>query len=122
VHWNRNLIRLAISSGLNVRQTARFFALVHTSAADALIAGFNAKYFFRSWRPRTAIPRADTDGNPDTDSDPSWTPLLNVNHPEYPSAPRVLFERDNRSRGQVLPHHENHLDVNDQQGRGAAAG
>jgi len=86
VHWNRNLIRLAISSGLNVRQTARFFALVHTSAADALIAGFNAKYFFRAWRPRTAIPRADTDGNPDTDPDPSWTPLLNVNHPEYPSA------------------------------------
>jgi len=86
VHWNRNLIRLAISYGLNVRQTARFFALVHTSAADALIVGFNAKYFFRGWRPRTAIPRADTDGNPDTDPDPSWTPLLNVNHPEYPSA------------------------------------
>jgi hypothetical protein len=86
VHWNRNLIGLAISSGLNVRQTARFFALVHTSAADALIAGFNAKYFFRAWRPRTAIPRADTDGNPDTDPDPGWTPLLTVNHPEYPSA------------------------------------
>ena len=86
VHWNRNLIRLAISYGLNVRQTARLFALVHTSAADALIAGFNAKYFFRHWRPRTAIPRADTDGNPDTDPDPSWTPLLTVNHPEYPSA------------------------------------
>jgi len=86
VHWNRNLISLAISSELNVRETARFFALVHTSAADALIAGFNAKYFFRSWRPRTAIPRADTDGNSNTDPDPSWTPLLTVNHPEYPSA------------------------------------
>jgi hypothetical protein len=86
VHWNRNLIHLAISSGLNVRETARFFALVHTSAADALIAGFNAKYFFRSWRPRTAIPRADADGNPNTDPDPSWTPLLTVDHPEYPSA------------------------------------
>jgi hypothetical protein len=86
VHWNRNLIGLAVSSGLNVRETARFFALVHTSAADAFIAGFNAKYFFRSWRPRTAIPRADTDGNPDTDPDPTWTPLLTVNHPEYPSA------------------------------------
>ena len=84
--WNRNLISLAISSGLNVRETARFFALVHTSAADALITGFNAKYFFRAWRPRTAIPRADTDGNPDTEPDPTWTPLLTVNHPEYPSA------------------------------------
>jgi hypothetical protein len=86
VHWNRNLISLAVSSGLNVRETARFLALVHTSAADAFIVGFNAKYFFRSWRPRTAIPRADTDANPDTDPDPSWTPLLTVSHPEYPSA------------------------------------
>jgi hypothetical protein len=86
VHWDRNLISLAVSSKLNVRETARFFALVHTSAADAFIVGFNAKYFFRSWRPRTAIPRADTDGNRYTDADPSWTPLLTVNHPEYPSA------------------------------------
>ena len=84
--WNRNLINLAISYRLNMRETARLFALVHTASADALIAGFNAKYFFRFWRPRTAIPRADTDGNPDTDPDPTWTPLLTVNHPEYPSA------------------------------------
>jgi hypothetical protein len=85
-HWNRNLISLAIAYKLNIRETARLFAMVHTSAADSLIAGFNAKYFFRFWRPRTAIPRADTDGNPDTDPDPTWTPLLTVNHPEYPSA------------------------------------
>jgi hypothetical protein len=83
--WNRNLISLAIRARLNTRETARFFALVHTSAADALIAGFNAKYFFRSWRPRVAIPHADLDDNPDTDPDPTWTPLLTVNHPEYPS-------------------------------------
>jgi len=83
--WNRNLISLAIHARLSVRETARFLALVHTSAADSVIVGFNAKYFFRSWRPRVAIPRADTDGNPDTDPDPSWTPFLTVNHPEYPS-------------------------------------
>jgi hypothetical protein len=86
VHWNRNLISLPISRGLNVRETARFFALVHTAAADAVIAGFEAKYFYRFWRPRTAIPRADIDGNPDTDAEATWTPLLTVNHPEYPSA------------------------------------
>jgi hypothetical protein len=86
VHWNRNLINLAVSRGLNVRDTARFFAMVHTAAADAAIAGFEAKYFYRFWRPRTAIPRADVDGNPDTEPDPGWTPLLTVNHPEYPSA------------------------------------
>jgi hypothetical protein len=86
VHWNRNLINLAVSYGLSLRDTARLFAMVHTAAADALIAGFEAKYTYAFWRPRTAIPRADTDGNPDTDADPTWTPLLSVNHPEYPSA------------------------------------
>jgi hypothetical protein len=85
IHWNRNLIALALASGLNVRESARFFAMVHTAAADAVIAGFEAKYFYRTSRPRTAIPRAAEDGNPDTDPDPTWTPLLTVNHPEYPS-------------------------------------
>jgi hypothetical protein len=85
VHWNRNLVRLAVSRGLSLRDAARFFAMVHTTAADAIIAGFEAKYFYGSWRPRTAIPLADTDGNPDTEADAFWKPLLTVNHPEYPS-------------------------------------
>jgi hypothetical protein len=85
VHWNRNLVNLAIGRGLNVRDTARFFAMVHTAAADAVIAGFEAKYHYSAWRPRTAIPRADVDGNPDTEADANWRPLLLVNHPEYPS-------------------------------------
>jgi PAP2 superfamily len=70
---------------MDVRDTARLFALVHTAAADAVIAGFEAKYYFAAWRPRTAIPGADMDENPDTDPDPTWKPLLAVNHPEYPS-------------------------------------
>jgi hypothetical protein len=59
--------------------------MVHTAAADATVAGFEAKYHYSAWRPRTAIPRADADGNPETDADPTWKPLLMVNHPEYPS-------------------------------------
>ncbi len=86
VHWNRNLISLAISRGLSLRDTARLFAMVHTAAADAIIAGFEAKYHYATWRPRTAIPGADKDGNPDTDADPTWIPLLTVKNPEYPSA------------------------------------
>ncbi|MGH3824353.1 MAG: vanadium-dependent haloperoxidase [Pseudonocardiaceae bacterium] len=85
VHWNRNLISLAVSKGLDVSDTARLFAMAHTAASDAAIAGFEAKYFYRTWRPRTAIPRAAEDANPNTDPDPAWTPLLTVNHPEYPS-------------------------------------
>ena len=86
VDLHKGYIDLAVSRALNVRDTARYMAMVYTAGADANIAGFEAKYFYRYWRPRTAIPRADTDGNPDTDADPTWTPLLSVNHPEYPSA------------------------------------
>jgi hypothetical protein len=69
VHWNRNLVSLAVAQGLSVMETARFFAMVHTSASDAVIAGLSAKYYYRAWRPRTAIPLADLDGNPDTSAD-----------------------------------------------------
>ena len=85
VHWNRNVTRLAIAQGLGVRDTARLFAMVHTSVSDAIIIGFEAKYYYRFWRPRTSIPRADVDDNPLTTADSSWRPLLLVNHPEYPS-------------------------------------
>jgi len=33
-------------------------------------------YHFRFWRPYTAIRRADADGNPATEPDPDWLPLL----------------------------------------------
>ena len=85
VHWNRNLIGLAQAQALTPLETARFFAMVHTAVADAIIVGFEAKYHYAFWRPRTAIPRADADGNPDTEADPTWRPLISVNHPEYPS-------------------------------------
>lgn len=84
-HANRNLIQLAIANGLDTLGTARLFALAYTSMSDAVIVGFKAKYEFRFLRPRTAIPRAAEDGNPRTEPDASWTPLLTVNHPEYPS-------------------------------------
>jgi hypothetical protein len=80
------LVSLAVDHRLSVRDAARFFAMVYTSAADSNIAGYEAKYHFRSWRPRTAIPRADADDNADTQPDPTWKPLISVNHPEYPSA------------------------------------
>lgn len=86
VHWNRNITNLAIAKGLGVAETARLLAMLWTAMSDTLVAGFEAKYFYRGWRPRTAIPRAAEDDNPKTIPDPTWTPLLNVNHPEYPGA------------------------------------
>jgi hypothetical protein len=54
-------------------------------AADRAHA-VDSKYTYLSWRPITAIRDADLDGNPGTNPDPGWTPLVTTpNHPEYPS-------------------------------------
>jgi hypothetical protein len=50
--------------------------MMNLSAADAAINGCNDKYYWDFRRPWTAIQRADEDGNPDTEPDPSWTALL----------------------------------------------
>jgi len=73
---------------LDVVQTARLFAMSFTAASDGVIGCMDAKYHSMAWRPRYAIWRADTDGNPLTEpADPTWTPLLATpNHPEYPAA------------------------------------
>jgi hypothetical protein len=74
--------------GLDVLSAARFMAMVSVTYADALIACFDAKYSYAFWRPVTAIPAGDRDGNAETAGDESWLPLLpgTPNHPEYPSA------------------------------------
>jgi hypothetical protein len=86
VQWNRNLRQLAAAAQLGLVDTARMLAMVHVASADATVGCFDAKYSFLFWRPVLAIQRADTDDNPRTSPDMTWTALLNVNHPEYPSA------------------------------------
>lgn len=83
--WSRSLLALAADRRLSLGSAARMLAQVHVTAADALIGCWSAKFHYGSWRPVHAIQRGDSDGNPATAADPSWTSLLNVNHPEYPS-------------------------------------
>jgi PAP2 superfamily len=72
-------------------QEARLLAQLNVAIADATIACWDAKYTYVSWRPVTAIPLADTDGNPKTLPDPEWMPLFATPaHPEYPSAHSCL--------------------------------
>jgi len=85
VFYNRNLRNLADENGLDALETARMMAMVHVSAADSLVGCWEAKYHYNFWRPQHAIQRADTDGNPDTIQDTTWTHLVLGNHPEYPS-------------------------------------
>ncbi|MER7248528.1 vanadium-dependent haloperoxidase [Kribbella sp. NPDC000426] len=83
--WSRALLQLARDRHLSLSGAANMLALAHVSAGDSVIACWDAKFHYLSWRPVHAVQRGDTDGNPLTEADPSWQSLLNGNHPEYPS-------------------------------------
>jgi hypothetical protein len=84
--WNRAAEPLAAGRHAKLVDNARFFALLNASMADAVIAVWNAKNIYNTWRPITAIRNADVDGNGATSQDLSWSPVLNTPaHQEYPS-------------------------------------
>jgi membrane-associated phospholipid phosphatase len=79
--WNRIALYLGAERHMTLLQNALDVAM-----ADAALACWDAKYHYVFWRPVTAIPLADADGNLATIADPNWTPLLiTPAHPEYPS-------------------------------------
>jgi hypothetical protein len=79
--FNRLFRALAASQNLNIVESARLFAMENLAAADASIGCWNDKYYWQFWRPITAIREADTDGNPDTEADPTWLPLFDPTTP-----------------------------------------
>ena len=86
VQFNAALRGQAASRRLNILQAARMFAAVDMTVSDAIITAWRAKLFYGIWRPSTAIQLADTDGNPATTADPTWTPLVvNPPYPDYVS-------------------------------------
>ena len=89
--WNRIANTVVRQRELDLWSSARAFALVNFALADGFIAGFDAKYEFRFWRPVTAIRDAARDGNALTNADPSWEPfLITPPVPDYPSTHTVL--------------------------------
>jgi hypothetical protein len=85
--WNDIAADVAQAEGLSLSETALLLATLNVAEADALIAVWDAKYFYDTWRPVTAIPRADEMDNRWVSADPDWLPLLiTPNHPEYVSA------------------------------------
>ena len=91
VHVPRNIRLFASSQNFSLSKSARFFAQVFVSIGDALISGWNSKYFYNRWRPSTAIRNADIDGNPSTVRDTLWQPLVTTpRHPEYVAAHGVV--------------------------------
>ena len=91
IGWNRIANTVVRQRGLDPWSAARTFALVNFAMADGFIAGFDAKYRFRFWRPITAIHNAALDGNPQTEADSTWQPFLTTPPvPDYPSTHTVL--------------------------------
>lgn len=86
-HWNTIAQGVSTEQGLSLVSDARLFALLNITTADAIISCWDAKYTYNFWRPVTAIRAADTDGNPDTEPDLTWTPLITTpNFSSYTSA------------------------------------
>lgn len=76
LQWNRIARAVSVQEGLDLWESARLFGLLNLAMADGYIGSFETKYLYNYWRPVTAIQLADTDGNPDTAADPTWTPLV----------------------------------------------
>jgi hypothetical protein len=92
VHWNQAANQIARANQLSMSKANRLLAVLNIAMADTAITTWSAKRFYGAtasdvtWRPVTAIPLADTDGDPDTAADPAWLPLVNTpSHPEYPA-------------------------------------
>ena len=92
VHWNQAANQLARANHFSMSDNNRLLAVLNIAMADTAITTWSAKRHYGAlptevtWRPVTAIPLADIDGNPDTIPDPDWLPLINTPaHPEYPA-------------------------------------
>src|SRR4029079_10631744 len=83
---NSLLQQIASTRNDEITDTARTLALLNMAIADASISVFDSKYYYKTWRPVTAIPRGDEDGNKWTTAG-TFSPLIGTPcFPSYPSA------------------------------------
>jgi hypothetical protein len=124
--YNQIAVQVIRSRTPDVLEQARALGLLGAALADSIIVGWEAKYYYRFWRPvhgvREASPGAGPtgkgDGNLDTRGDPNWTPLgapaSNLRGPDftppfpaYPSGHAVtggaLFHTLRRLYGDRVP-------------------
>jgi hypothetical protein len=95
--WNPAARQVSAAKRLTLAQNARMLALLNLAMADALIACWDSKFAYDTWRPVTAI-RLGAHG---AGADAGWTPLIATPpFPAYPSghacaggAAREVLER-----------------------------
>jgi hypothetical protein len=84
--WNSLARDIARREKLSLAESARLFALLSVTLADAAISGWNMKYSHAFWRPETAIRLGGEDTNDLTVGDPAWESYLPAPaFPEYVS-------------------------------------
>jgi hypothetical protein len=94
---------LATRRRMNISDSARLFAAVDMSLADAIIVSWDSKLQFGLWRPITAIRMAADDGNPDTQAAATWDSLIpSPPYPDYASAFTTVVGALSRSLTRVL--------------------
>ena len=85
--WNPVATQVAAAQGRSLSENARALALLNMALSDALVTVFETKYHEPFWRPETAIPAGDTDGNDATPADANYAPFIPTPcHPSYASA------------------------------------
>lgn len=85
--WNNVAEQLMEANMTPLTAKARVFALINMAICDGLITVMDSKYYYVRWRPVTAIRNGDLDGNPDTEPNVAFTPLITTpSFPSYPSA------------------------------------
>jgi hypothetical protein len=80
--WGRIAGMIGTQRGFDLWESGRMYALLGTSQADSLISIWDAKRYYAFWRPVTAIREADTDDNPETEQDATWSSYMVT--PNYP--------------------------------------
>ncbi len=89
--WNSVAETIIASQGLSLADAARLYAALNVALADASIVSMDTKYEVDLWSPEQAIRNAGADGNPLTDADLGWTPLLaTIDAPSYLAEQAIL--------------------------------
>ena len=71
--WLKIALELGAARGLSMYEESRLYTLETMATADAVAPTVMTKWIYRHWRPQHAIRGADTDGNPWTQLDGSWS-------------------------------------------------
>jgi hypothetical protein len=118
--WNANALLQyevglrdqVVRRGFDIVASARAFALLGTSTADALIGCWRAKFDYAYWRPVTAIRLADTDGNAATQPDTTWMSLVQTPpYPDYVSGHACITGAASETFSYLFGAHSLNLDI-----------